>query len=322
MSTYYEFRMLNLPARYRLTENASRMLKAYEDFKTSRINETELGRLIRLSAENRASIVDTLSKCLEVMAKDKKETQHCVAMMRSCTEMLSIADKLPSNMTGFPFFTKLPPEVRVRIYKYYLSATEDYIGSGVILAHRKKSRCICPPHEPLLSHHTFRKKDIPLAYASKMLREEVLQCFYQRYIFQFSCACDMGLRLAENSVFRETVQHIKFDWCGPKADEGISQLQRCPKLKALNVIISKNTTRHVAKREEEFQKYFGVKRTTCLSEALGIEELLELRGLTDVSVEHVPKRKMDRRTDDEKASLSALLKAKLKQPWEGEEATD
>ncbi|RYP07280.1 hypothetical protein DL764_002595 [Monosporascus ibericus] len=310
MSTYYEFRMLNLPARYKLTENAWRMLKAYEDFKTSQINETELGRLIRLSAENRASIVDTLSKCLEVMTRDKKETQHCVAMMRSCTEMLSIA--------GFPFFTKLPPEVRVRIYKYYLQATEDYLSSGVILAHQKKSHCICPPHEPFISHRTFRKKAIPLAYASKMLREEVLQCFYQRHIFHFSCACDMGLRLAENFVLREAVQRIKFDWCGEKANEGISQLRRCPKLKVLTVVISKNTTRNVTKREEEFQKYFGPKRTTHLSEALGIEELLELRGLTDVYVEHVSKRKMDRRTDDEKASLSAILKAKLKQPREGE----
>ncbi|RYP79144.1 hypothetical protein DL771_000122 [Monosporascus sp. 5C6A] len=319
MSTYYEFRMLNLPARYKLTENASRMLKAYEDFKTSQISETELGRLIRLSAENRASIVDTLSKCLEVMTKDKKETQHCVAMMRSCTEMLSIADKLPSNMTGFPFFTKLPPEVRLRIYKYYLDTTEDYryYRSGVILAHNKKSHCICPPHETLLSRQAFPKKDIPLAYVSKMLREEVLQCFYQRYIFHFSCACDMGLRLAENSVLRESVQQIRFDWCGPKADEGISQLQRCPKLNALSVVISKNTTRHVTKREEEFQIYFGAKRTNCLSEALGIDELLELRGLTHVNVDHVAKRKMDRRTDDEKASLRAMLDAKLKQPREG-----
>lgn len=93
MSTFYEFRMLNIPARYGLSGEGGKMLKAFEDFKTNRIDEAELARLIRFSPPNRAAIVDTLQKCLEVMTKNKKETKHCTVIMKSCTEMLTIAGK-------------------------------------------------------------------------------------------------------------------------------------------------------------------------------------------------------------------------------------
>jgi hypothetical protein len=93
MSTFYEFRMLNLPARFGISNNGAKMLKAFEDFKTSRIDEAELGRLIRLSPNNRTALVDTLQRCIDVMSQTPEETKHCTAIMRQCTDMIGIAGR-------------------------------------------------------------------------------------------------------------------------------------------------------------------------------------------------------------------------------------
>ncbi|CAJ2500348.1 Uu.00g032010.m01.CDS01 [Anthostomella pinea] len=58
------------------------------------------------------------------------------------------------------------------------------------------------------------------------------------------------------------------------------------------------------RREKEIRKYFMLKRATnLLPEALGFDELIQLRGLS-VAVEHVAKRKADRRSDDDFRDLS------------------
>jgi hypothetical protein len=98
MSTFYEFRMLNLPARYGLSYIGQTMLKAFEDFKTGHIDETALGRLIRLSPKNRAAIVETIQKCSIVIGEKPKETKYCLVIIQSCTEMLSIAGTTPQPL--------------------------------------------------------------------------------------------------------------------------------------------------------------------------------------------------------------------------------
>lgn len=107
MSTFYEFRMGNAFARYGVPENAVRMFKAFEEFRMGRLDEAGLGRLIRTSPANRASLVETLHRCLDIMATGSTTTtkstttgegfsdsKYCAALMKSCTEMIGIAGKL------------------------------------------------------------------------------------------------------------------------------------------------------------------------------------------------------------------------------------
>ncbi|KAI0010332.1 hypothetical protein F4779DRAFT_639450 [Xylariaceae sp. FL0662B] len=315
MSTFYEFRMLNCLVRFGICSNGQQMLKAYEDFKTCKIDEAELGRLIRLSPNNRSALVDTMVKCAGIMTELPKESKHCMTIIKSCGEMINIADN-PPKVLGFPSFMKLPSDVRYQIYDLYL-------GNGgfstTVIPYPKQHTCPCAPHEPP-AYSQFVKKNISLALTSKRLYNEVISCFYHRQTFHFSCACEMYHILKNNALMRQSIRYVKFHWCGPFSADGISQLSET-KLDRLVVIISKNTSKHYTPRAEAFLKYFFSRKANqnFLGDALGIDELLALRGLVTVDVEHIAKRKADRRTDDERSSLAMMLKSRVIGPREDRE---
>ncbi|KXJ97489.1 hypothetical protein Micbo1qcDRAFT_200172 [Microdochium bolleyi] len=291
MSTYYEFRMLNLPSRYKLSETSQTMLKAHDDYMTSIISEAELGRLVRLSKDNRSAMVETMVKVSEIMAKKPDESAHCLAIIKTCGEIITIADR-PVPTGGFPYFFKLPPEVRNRVYDFYLRAGET---TKTLIPHPKKpAGCSCAPHEAP-KYLYFTPKSVSALRASKRLRQEIYAALYRRYL-------------------KENVRSIKFHWCGPKADTAIEKLKECSSLESLCVVVSKSTTRHLTRREQGFHAFFGSKRTVPITDALGIDELIQLRGLKKVEVRTVDSRRADMRTADERASLSALLQANLKLP--------
>ncbi|KAI1487466.1 hypothetical protein F5X96DRAFT_147059 [Biscogniauxia mediterranea] len=308
MATYYEQRMLNLPERYGISNNARNMLKAYDDFKTARIDEAALGRLIRLSPNNRAALASTMVKCANIMKDKPEESKHCFAIISSCGEMVQIADK-PPPMNGFPSFTKLPREIRERIYDFYLGNSRPAVG---IIPHPKHGDCRCAAHQPP-QYASFTQMNISLAFTCKYLRDEVLSCFYSKRMFYFPCACEMGYLLSKNAILMGKIRSIKFHWCGEDADNGISALKDVKNLDHLVVVISKNTTKHLTIREEEIRRYFTPRRTpTMLPEALGFDELMELRGIGTVEVEHINIRKAGRRTDDDVSSLATLLRLKAR----------
>ncbi|KAI5928406.1 hypothetical protein F4810DRAFT_2403 [Camillea tinctor] len=308
MATFYEQRMFNLPARYGISTNARNMLKAYEDFKTAQIDEATLGRLIRLSPNNRGALTATMVKCANIMKDKPEESNHCFVIISSCGEMIQIADK-PPPLDGFPSFTKLPREIRERVYDFYLGNCQTAVD---IIPHPKYGKCRCAAHEPP-QYTSFTKKNISLAFTCKQMRGEVLSCFYSKRTFYFPCACEMGYHLSQNSALKGRIRSIKFHWCGQDADDGISELKDMKKLDHLTVVISKNTTKHLTSREAEIREYFTPRRApTMLPEALGFDELMELRGIETVEVEHINKRKADRRTDDEVSSLAALLRLKAR----------
>jgi hypothetical protein len=93
MTTYYEFRLLNLMSKYHISANAETMLKAHEDWKTGKIDEAELGRLVRLSPENRAAVIKTMVKLAGIMGKKPEESKHCLTMIEICGEIVGIAGK-------------------------------------------------------------------------------------------------------------------------------------------------------------------------------------------------------------------------------------
>ncbi|KAI8634614.1 hypothetical protein F5Y19DRAFT_469675 [Xylariaceae sp. FL1651] len=311
MASFYEQRMLRLFERYEMSGNARTMLKAFDDFKTAKIDEASLGRLIRLSPNNRAALVSTMVKCANIMKDTPKESKYCLTIITSCGEMLEIAHNQP-QACGFHAFAKLPREIRDRIYSFYLKNHRD--ADIVVIPYPKKGSCSCARHEPP-QYESFSKLQIDLAYTSKAVSAEVLACFYRRRVFHFPCACEMDHHLTYNTLLKSTASRVMFHWTGERADSGIRQLQKMKQLEALIVIVSKSTSKTLTRRETEVRRYFGNKRgTNTIPESLGWEELLEIRGLKRVEVEHINKRKADRRTDDERMSLENILVSRLLLP--------
>ncbi|KAI0542320.1 hypothetical protein GGR58DRAFT_304548 [Xylaria digitata] len=317
MPTFYELKMLRLFEQYQLSDNARTMLKALEEFKTARLDEAALGRLIRLSPNNRAALVSTMVKCASIMKDKPSQSKYCLDIITSCGEMLDIADK-PTQDIGFPGFLKLPPEIRDRIYNMYLG---NYVGAPVIIPHPKKdSSCACAPHEPP-QYQWFTKVNLSLAFTSKQVSHECLATFYRKRKFHFPCACEMNWHLANNALLKSMIMAVKFHWCGERADVGIRQLQGMKQLEKLTVVVSKTTSRFPTQREGELRKFFGTRRNTsgALAESLGWDELIAIRGLQRVSVEHIDKRKAERRTDGDRRCLENMLTFYLTRPRAAED---
>lgn len=106
-----------------------------------------------------------------------KEAKYCLAMITGCAEMLELADKTVEEF-GFPSFTKLPAEIRNRIYDMYLNNDESAMA---IIPFVKKGNCYCAPHEPP-PYTKYTRFDIRLALTSKQISNEVLTCLYSRRV--------------------------------------------------------------------------------------------------------------------------------------------
>jgi hypothetical protein len=89
--------MLNIHTKYGLSSNAKTLLKALDDHNFGRIDRTELGRIVRLSSNMRKAITATIKKCAEIMGTKPGEVKYCVEIIQSCTEILAIAGKKPSQ---------------------------------------------------------------------------------------------------------------------------------------------------------------------------------------------------------------------------------
>ncbi|KAI1131613.1 hypothetical protein F5Y10DRAFT_261992 [Nemania abortiva] len=304
MPSFYEQRMLRLFEQYELPDNARTLFQALEEFKTSRLDEASLGRLIRLSPSNRSALVNTMVKCANLMKEKPKEAKHCLSIITDCGEMLEIANKPPQEL-GFPGFMRLPPEIRNHIYDI---CANTYPTAPAIIPYPKKATCSCAPHEPPV-REKFQKIDLALALTSKRTSTEFLTRFFHERFFHFPCTCEMNYHLTNNEMLRNTTIEIMFHWCGPKSDVAIRQLQEMKQLKMLSVVVSRSTTRHLTRREASIRNYFSAKRSNWLPDALGWDELICLRDLNDIRVEHINKRKGDRRTDDDRQSLENMLNA-------------
>ncbi|KAF4635328.1 hypothetical protein G7Y89_g2770 [Cudoniella acicularis] len=111
-----------------------------------------------------------------------------------------------------------------------------------------------------------------------------------------------------NPFVRDNVKDLRFHWRGEAPDVAIPKLMLCPELKTLVIRISKSTTVEVTKREQKMRKFFRVqKHNVRLSDALGIDELLMIRGLDVVLVKHAPVKVASKRSDEDMWNLQCLL---------------
>lgn len=206
------------------------------------------------------------------------------------------------------------------------------VTSVVPMADKTRDGCACVPHSPYRSWAVLK---FDLARTSKQVREEFLTVFYQRFVrrlvfyigklsnkcdmqvFSFHCACEMGYHLEHNPLLKKEVRNIKFHWAGPTAHTSISLLRKM-ELQSLRVIISKETGKYLSAKEQEFRRYFHPKKGyhNCLTETLGIEELMALRGIQVVQVIHANRSTSQLRTDAERHALECLLRDKVTRPRE------
>lgn len=216
---------------------------------------------------------------------------------------------------------KLPLEVRENVYGQYLNATVLKHFGAVTIGEMKNTKCICPKYTvgPYLAP---RKIDLALARTSSRIRDEFLRYFYGHFSMNFTCACELSQRMQANQVLRTAVRKVKVHWTGPKSDEAFRILARCRKLKELAVVVSRSTTANLTPRETEMRKFFTGLRQPRLPDALGMDELLQIRGIEHITVSHPLTKQADRRGEDERANLTGLLRAKLTQRRPGQDDDD
>ncbi|KAI1312199.1 hypothetical protein F5Y03DRAFT_391166 [Xylaria venustula] len=308
MPSFYELKMLRVFEQYELSDNARVMFKALEDFQTARLDEDGLGRLIRLSPNNRAALVNTMVKCASIMKDKPKESKYCLDIITSCGNMLEIADR-PAQGVGFPGFLRLPLEIRHRIYSFYLASS--YRGPVIVPCFRK-GNCHCVGHVRDTSTR-YIPVQLELGFTSKQISQELLSSFYRRRMLYFACPCQMNHHLTNNALLKSTLKKVMFHWCG---DQGIRLLQEMRQLDAMTVVLSKMTGNNLTQREKEIRQYFGTKRSSSsnLAETLGWDELISIRGLKHVEVEHIDKQKADRRPEADRKCLENMLVAYLLRP--------
>ncbi|KAI1180139.1 hypothetical protein F4777DRAFT_599054 [Nemania sp. FL0916] len=251
------------------------------------------------------------------MKEKPTEIKYCLDIIISCGKMLEIADK-PTQGIGFPGFTRLPRELRDRIYNLY---TLNFIGAPNIIPRTKRGSCACAGHEPP-GDEEFEEVEMNLAYTSKQISNEFLGVFYSQRRFHFSCACEIDFILTNNTLLKSTMTRAMFHWCGLHADDGIRQLQRMEQLSNVIVVISRTTSRYLSHRAQIFCDFFGDRRPLTLLDARGWKELISIRGLNSVRVHHINKRKADRRTDDERNCLENMLREYLMRPADDAEVMD
>lgn len=118
--------------------------------------------------------------------------------------------------------------------------------------------------------------------------------------------------LSNNPSLRANLRKVKVHWTGPHSAEGFKLLKQVSTLKNLVVIISKSTTNNLSERERQLQRYFTHKGQLRLTDALGFDELIELRNLNTVEVDHVEKAQAHRRTNEERHNLEDMLQDVVK----------
>ncbi|KAI6452440.1 hypothetical protein MCOR14_002224 [Pyricularia oryzae] len=184
---------------------------------------------------------------------------------------------------------KFPREVRDLIYYYYL-------------------HCRYGEHKIM-----WTNKQMALSEVCKAIREDFMAVFYRENKFYFNCTCEMDYFIKNNKDLQRNIVSIKVHWCGPRADKAFQALKTCPNLKQMVVVPSAATTRHLVPRQQVFNRFFAHTSRPRLTDALGMDELITLRGIHTVSVQHVPGRQGQKRTNEELANLNEILQKYVKQ---------
>lgn len=98
----------------------------------------------------------------------------------------------------------------------------------------------------------------------------------------FQCTCTILYHTSTNDLLSTSLERIIFLWTGFIADTAFAALRHVP-LTRMTVVIGAFTTIFLTRQEALFRRFF-LRKTTHITQALGIFELLELRGIESVRV--------------------------------------
>ncbi|KAM0481362.1 hypothetical protein ACHAPX_003466 [Trichoderma viride] len=315
--SFYVLKLKTVPAKYGLSKNIQDLLMALDHYHDGSIDAVELGRLVRLSPNRRASIANTIQKCAGLLKKSPEEITTCVDVIEMCTELLEIADRKPP-MDGFPFM-RLPVEIRERVLG--LMIDNIFRTKSVIPASNKNGSCKCPRFDRDTVFQTAQMKDLACIFGSNLITLEFFRVFFREKTFRFRCTCEMHSHLVNNDMLIDNVRSIVVHWSGAESAKTFRLLAKMPKLESLGIVISKLTFIHLNERSALMKTYFPLAfKTIRIADVLGLDELLEIRGLHQVGVMLAPTSrggsqsyKMDR------ANLLELLSSRLTRAKEDED---
>ncbi|KAK7397597.1 hypothetical protein QQX98_013031 [Neonectria punicea] len=309
--SWYVLKAKAVPARYGLSRNIQTLLQALDKHYTGSIDAAELGRLVRLSPKRRSAIANTISKCADMIKRQPEELKTCVDIIEMCTEILEIADR-PIPVQGFPFM-RLPLEIRESIMD--LMIDNVFRAKGIKVA-CKKTNCNCPKIERDLFFQTPQMKALP-SLLGPALNHEFFRIFFRKKSVRFRCCCEMRSHLEHNDQLRHNVRDIKVHWCGPESAAAFKKLSECTRLEGLALSISKSTLAHLNERSDLMKTFFPLTyRSIRITDVLGLDELMGLRGLQEVSVHHAQTKTVNLTVEMDRANLSELLSTQLKKPKE------
>ncbi|KAL0930816.1 uncharacterized protein CTRU02_213551 [Colletotrichum truncatum] len=305
---WYIIAMSNIPTKYGLSTNAKQLLQYLDDCKANYMDEAELGRKVRLSLENRKAITDTIRKVASLMQEKPKETQYCLQLIEMCTEILDIANR-PPPPEGFPFL-KLPKEIRARI----LSLIIDQYNPPSTLVPVEWGNCACVNPEKYAFAMVTEAQKKCFRLLGKSLGDEFYDVLYRHRTWYFACCCTLLSNLKSHAKLFHHLRNAHVHWCGPVSDQAFDLLAKCPNLRNLTIKISKATVTTLNAREGSLATYFALSyKNRRLMDSLGADELLSIRGIRKLRVQHLSSAQRVQLSEFDRQGLLSLLSAKLKQ---------
>ncbi|KAK1241711.1 hypothetical protein MKX07_007534 [Trichoderma sp. CBMAI-0711] len=312
--SFFVLKLKAVPTRYGLSKNIQDLFTALDHYHSGSIDAVELGRLVRLSPNRRSAIANTITKCAGIIKKQPEELTTCVDVIEMCTELLEIADRKPST-DGFPFM-RLPAEIRRKVFSLIID--NIFRTQAILPAGNKTPGCKCPRFERDNTFQTIQMRDLPCLFGSNSMTGEFFRVFYREKTFRFRCPCELQSHLSRNDMFRQNVRSILVSWSGPEAAKTFKLLNKLPKLDSLGIILSKLTYIHLNERATVMKSYFPLSfKVTRIADVLGLDELLEIRGLSRVGVMLAPPSRGGSQSHEmDRANLLELLTSRLTGPKE------
>jgi len=156
--------------------------------------------------------------------------------------------------------------------------------------------------------------NVAIMATNQLIRSESAPIFYRATIFCFLCPSELSTQILKNRYFRENVTGITVSWHGAYVNKAFSLLTQCKSLESLAIgVWDKTITSARTERELLRMKHFPNSKPR-LFDALGMDELLTLRGLKHIDVCDIYISGGSAAAKREIEGLQALLRSKVLLP--------
>lgn len=210
---------------------------------------------------------------------------------------------------------RLPRELRYHIICLVIGHL--YYRDLAMVCTEKRVKCHCPeiPRAAPEFIRVMRAMRPTPPVMGLPFNREFHRVFFAKKLFRFSCCCELKAHLSTNNEMVQNIRRIHIYWCGPESAAALQLLSTCPRLDVLKITISKFTMAHISHWGNGLKQFFPLSyKQIRLTDALGFNELVRIRGLSEVSVHHTQPRGPDCADEVDRAGLASLLDGMLRQP--------